>query len=86
MNAHLKHTQYRIDLLSCFIYLLMLLWMGICVHPREEFPGGLIPGCLGYLLARIKNRGTIRWFFLCWFFHLAAGIFLVVLRPKPKQN
>ncbi len=85
MNANLKHTQYRIDLLSCFICLLMMLWAGICVHFRAP-EWGLVPGCLGYLLARIKNRGTIRWFFLCFFFHLVAGIFLVVLRPKPKQN
>ncbi|ESN88933.1 putative integral membrane protein [Chlamydia suis MD56] len=85
MNAYLKHTQYRIDLLSCFICLLMMLWFGFCVRFKEP-EWGLVPGCLGYLLARIKNRGTIRWFFLCFFFHLVAGIFLVVLRPKPKQN
>ncbi len=85
MNAHLKHTQYRIDLLSCFICLLMILWFGFCLRFLDH-PGGLVPGCLGYLLARIKNRGTIRWFFLCFFLDLAAGIFLVVLRPKPKKN
>lgn len=85
MNAYLKHTQYRIDLLSCFICLLMMLWMGICLH-LGEYPGGLVPGCLGYLLAKRKNRGAIRWFFLFFFFGLLAGIFLVVLRPKPKQN
>lgn len=85
MKAYLKHTQYHIDLLSCFICLLMMLWFGFCLHVRENL-GGLIPGCLAYLLARIKNRGTIRWFFLGFFFHLLAGIFLVVLRPKPKQN
>ncbi|MDD7385813.1 MAG: hypothetical protein PUG20_02270 [Chlamydia suis] len=86
MNTYLKHTQYRIDLLSCFICLLMMLCLGFGLHFGAEPVWSLVSGCLGYLLAKRKNRGTIRWFFLCFFFGLLAGIFLVVLRPKPQKK
>ncbi|AVM87962.1 hypothetical protein C6H88_00895 [Chlamydia muridarum str. Nigg] len=75
MNIKLQN-QYLIDILSCFVCLLMML------NPL----GGLISGCLGYLLAKRKNRGAIRWFFATLFFGLIAGIFLVALRPNPKKN
>ncbi|AOQ17066.1 hypothetical protein AB8871_00040 [Chlamydia trachomatis] len=83
MNSNIEYRQYRIDILSCFICLLMMVWTLVSIKLGDSL-GGIIPGCLGYLLAKGKHRRPVRWFFLTFFFGIASGIFLVVLHPKQK--
>ncbi|WP_032139844.1 hypothetical protein [Chlamydia trachomatis] len=77
MNSNIEYRQYRINILSCFICLLMMVWILVCIKLGDSL-------CLGYLLAKRKHRRPVRWFFLTFFFGIASGIFLVVLHPKQK--